>query len=89
VVEVKGMDLDAPFSPTMIYVNNQDKPGFIAGFSALLADAGVNIATFNLGRIGAGEEAIALVGVDQVPDDALVAKIRALPHVKEARELSF
>jgi D-3-phosphoglycerate dehydrogenase len=89
VVEVKGMDLDAPFSPTMIYVNNLDKPGFIAGFSALLAEAGVNIATFNLGRVAAGEEAIALVGVDQAPSQTLVEQIRALQHVKEARELTF
>ncbi|HEX3701485.1 MAG TPA: phosphoglycerate dehydrogenase [Phenylobacterium sp.] len=89
VVEVKGMELDAPFSQTMIYVNNADKPGFIAGFSALVAEAGVNIATFNLGRLGAGEEAIALVGVDQPPSENLVEKIRALPHVKEARALGF
>ena len=33
--------------------------------------------------------AIALVGVDQAPDDQLIAKIRALPHVKEARALGF
>ncbi|THD77402.1 MAG: phosphoglycerate dehydrogenase [Phenylobacterium sp.] len=89
VVEVKGMDLDAPFSPTMIYVNNLDKPGFIAGFSAQVAEAGVNIATFNLGRVAAGEEAIALVGVDQAPSSDLMEKIRALPHVKEARALGF
>jgi D-3-phosphoglycerate dehydrogenase len=89
VVEVKGMDLDAPFSPTMLYVNNQDKPGFIAGFAALLAEADVNIATFNLGRLAAGEEAIALVGVDQPPSDGLVEKICKLPHVKEARTLRF
>ncbi len=39
--------------------------------------------------MGAGDDAIALVGVDQTPDDALVGKIRALPHVKEARALHF
>jgi D-3-phosphoglycerate dehydrogenase len=89
VVEVKGMDLDAPFSPTMLYVNNEDKPGFIGSLGALLAEADVNIATFNLGRVAAGEDAIALVGVDQIPADALVKKIRALPHVKEARTLRF
>jgi D-3-phosphoglycerate dehydrogenase len=89
VVEVKGMDLDAPFSPTMLYVNNEDKPGFIGALGALLAEADVNIATFNLGRVAAGEDAIALVGVDQIPADALVKKIRALPHVKEARTLRF
>ena len=89
VIEVKGMDLDAPFASTMLYVNNLDKPGFIGALGALLAEAGVNIATFNLGRVSAGEDAIALVGVDQDPADELIAKIRALPHVKEARTLRF
>jgi D-3-phosphoglycerate dehydrogenase len=89
VVEVKGMDLDAPFGPTMLYVNNLDKPGFIGNLGGLLADAGVNIATFNLGRVSAGDDAIALVGVDQEPTSALLAKIQGLPHVKEARTLRF
>jgi len=89
VIEVKGMDLDAPFSNTMLYVNNLDKPGFIGNLGALLAEANVNIATFNLGRVSAGEDAIAMVGVDQPPSDTLVEKIRALPHVKEARTLRF
>ncbi|HXQ11547.1 MAG TPA: phosphoglycerate dehydrogenase [Caulobacteraceae bacterium] len=89
VVEVKGMDLDAPFGPAMLYVNNQDKPGFIGRLGALLGDAGVNIATFNLGRRAAGEDAIALVGIDSAPDEALLSKVKALPHVKEARALRF
>ena len=89
VVEVKGMDLDAPFGDTMLYVNNEDKPGFIGALGVLLAEAGVNIATFNLGRVSAGDDAIALVGVDQTPTEDLMKKIQALPHVKEARTLRF
>ena len=89
IVEVKGMELDAAFAPAMLYVNNLDKPGFIGALGALLGETGVNIATFNLGRVASGEDAIALVGVDQAPDEALVAKIKALPHVKEARALTF
>ena len=89
VVELKGVELDAPFMPAMLFVNNLDKPGFIGALGAALADAGVNIATFNLGRVAAGGDAIALVGVDQAPDAALLAKVRALPHVKEARALVF
>jgi D-3-phosphoglycerate dehydrogenase len=89
VVECKGMELDAPFAPAMLYVNNLDKPGFIGALGAALAEAGVNIATFNLGRTGAGGDAIALVGVDQAPDPTLLAKVKALPHVKEARALVF
>jgi len=89
IVEVKGMELDAAFAPAMLYVNNLDKPGFIGALGALLGQAGVNIATFNLGRVSAGDDAIALVGVDQAPDADLLARIKALPHVKEARALSF
>jgi D-3-phosphoglycerate dehydrogenase len=89
VVEVKGMELDAPFMPAMLYVNNLDKPGFIGALGVLLGQAGVNIATFNLGRTASGGDAIALVGVDQAPDAALLAQVKALPHVKEARALAF
>ncbi len=89
IVEVKGMELESAFAPAMLYVNNLDKPGFIGALGALLGEAGVNIATFNLGRVAAGDDAIALVGVDQAPDEALIARIRALPHVKEARALRF
>ena len=89
IVEVKGMELDAAFGPAMLYVNNLDKPGFIGALGTILAEAGVNIATFNLGRVSADEDAIALVGVDQAPDESLLARIQALPHVKEARALRF
>ena len=48
----------------MIYVTNEDKPGFIGRFASLLGDAGVNIATFALGRDEQGGSAIALVAID-------------------------
>ena len=89
VVEVKGMELDAPFAPAMLYVNNLDKPGFIGKLGSLLGEAGINIATFNLGRVEAGEDAIALVGVDQTPSGELMDQVKATPYVKEVRALVF
>ena len=89
LVDIKGIRVDAEFGKSMIYVTNEDKPGFIGKFASILGDARVNIATFNLGRVSAGEDAIALVGVDQDPGEGLIEKIRALPHVKEARTLRF
>ena len=70
-------------------MNNLDRPGFIGALGGLLGEAGVNIATFNLGRIDAGDDAIAMVGIDQAPSAALLGKIQVLPHVKEARALVF
>jgi D-3-phosphoglycerate dehydrogenase len=89
IIEVKGMELDAPFSPAMLYVNNLDKPGFIGALGMVLGESGVNIATFNLGRVSAGDDAIALVGIDQMLSEPVLAKIQALPHVREVRVLGF
>ncbi|ABE61966.1 D-3-phosphoglycerate dehydrogenase [Nitrobacter hamburgensis X14] len=89
LVDIKGIRVDAEFGKSMIYVTNEDKPGFIGKFASLLGDAGVNIATFNLGRHGQGGDAIALVEVDgNVPENVL-AKVQALPQVKQVKALTF
>ena len=89
IVEMKGMPLEAAFAPVMLYVNNSDKPGFIGALGTMLGAAGVNIATFNLGRVAAGEDAIALVGVDQIVPDDILAKLKALPQVRYVKVLTF
>lgn len=89
IVEVKGMSLDARFRPCMLYVNNTDEPGFIGELGTMLGNAGVNIATFNLGRETQGGEAIALVGIDCDAGDLDISAIKALPHVRYAKQLSF
>jgi D-3-phosphoglycerate dehydrogenase len=89
IVQIKGMDLDAPFCPDMLYVNNIDRPGFIGRLGSLFGDAGINISTFYLGRRSDNDDAIALVGVDQAPDEPMVDQVKALPNVKEVRLLKF
>ncbi len=89
LVQIKGMDLDAPFCPDMLYVNNQDRPGFIGRLGSLFGDAAINISTFYLGRMASGDDAIALVGVDQPPTESLLARVKTLPYVKEVRFLRF
>jgi D-3-phosphoglycerate dehydrogenase len=89
IVEVKGMALEAPFQPNTLYINNSDKPGFIGALGTLLGDAGVNIATFHLGRESAAGEAIALVGIDQPLSAEVTAKLSGLPQVRYAKLLRF
>jgi D-3-phosphoglycerate dehydrogenase len=89
LVEVKMMPLEAAFHPVMLFINNSDKPGFIGALGTMLGEAGINIATFHLGREGEGEDAIAIVGVDQVVPDAIIAKLKALPQVRYAKVLRF
>ncbi len=89
IAEVKSMHLEAPFHPVMLFINNSDKPGFIGALGTLLGDARINIATFHLGREGEGADAIALVGVDQIVPDDVVAQIKALPQVRYVKVLRF
>jgi len=89
IVNIKGIRMDAEFGPSMIYITNFDKPGFIGKFSSTLGEAGINIATFHVGREAPGANAIALIEIDgELPEDVL-AKVRSLPQVQQAKPLHF
>ena len=89
IVNIKGIRMDAEFGPSMVYITNLDKPGFIGKFSGTMGDAGINIATFHVGREAPGGNAIALIEIDgEMPADVL-AKVRALPQVQSAKPLKF
>jgi D-3-phosphoglycerate dehydrogenase len=89
LIQVKDINLDAEFAPHMLYVVNEDKPGFIGKLGTLLGDAKANIASFALGRSAPGEDAIALVEVDSALDEKTLTGITRLPLVKMAKTLTF
>jgi len=89
LIQIKDIDLDAEFAAHMIYVVNEDKPGFIGTLGGLLGDARVNIANFTLGRSAPGQDAICLVEVDGRVSEDLMWKIGKLPAVRMAKALAF
>jgi D-3-phosphoglycerate dehydrogenase / 2-oxoglutarate reductase len=89
IVNIKGIRMEAEFGQSMLYVANVDKPGFVGQFASLLGDAGINIATFHLGRQAPGADAIALVEVDGTVPDDLLKKVQGLPHVRQVKPLKF
>jgi D-3-phosphoglycerate dehydrogenase len=89
IVNIKGIRMDAEFGASMIYITNQDNPGFIGRFSSTLGEAGINIATFHVGREAPGGSAIALIEIDGELPDVVLDKVRALPQVQQAKPLKF
>jgi D-3-phosphoglycerate dehydrogenase len=89
IVNIKGIRMDAEFGPSMIYITNLDKPGFIGKFSSTLGEAGINIATFHVGRDKPGGSAIALIEIDGELSPDVLAKVRGLPQVQQAKPLRF
>jgi D-3-phosphoglycerate dehydrogenase len=88
-IQIKGIELEASFGANMLYITNQDRPGFIGRLGTLLGDEKVNIATFNLGRAAAGQDAIALIEIDEPLSDDVLAKVQALEGVVQVKRLTF
>ena len=89
IVEINGIGLEAELGPHMLYTVNADRPGFIGRLGSTLGDAGVNIATFHLGRTEVGGNAVAMIQIDEPLDDVVLDSVRALPDVVQARTLKF
>jgi D-3-phosphoglycerate dehydrogenase len=88
-IQIRGIDLEAEPQRFMLYTRNADLPGYIGALGTKLGDLDINIATFALGRAEKGGDAIAMVGVDEPITSAVLAEIRALAQVREARALVF
>jgi len=89
VISINGIMLDAAITHSMVFVSNEDKPGFIGRFASLLGNAGVNIATFALGRDKEGGSAMALIEIDNPVPEKVLAEVASLPGVKRVKELAF
>jgi D-3-phosphoglycerate dehydrogenase len=89
LVEIKGIEIEAELGAHMLYITNEDKPGFIGALGTTLGDAGLNIATFHLGRAAPGEDAIALIELDGAIPAPVLQQVRRLPHIKQAIPLEF
>ncbi|RYD53879.1 MAG: phosphoglycerate dehydrogenase [Sphingomonadales bacterium] len=89
LVELFGIKVEADLAGDMLYIVNEDAPGFIGRLGSTLGEAGVNIGTFHLGRRDAGGEAVLLLSVDEPVTPELIAQVRALPGVKTAMALKF
>ncbi len=89
IIQVRDIDMEFELAPHMLFIRNADKPGFIGRFGTVMGEAGVNIATFNLGRDKPGGDAICMVAVDEPVAEEVLAKIRALPQVVRVNRLEF
>ncbi|WP_372027014.1 phosphoglycerate dehydrogenase [Tistrella mobilis] len=89
LVSVEDVAIEAELAENMLFVVNNDKPGFIGGVGRTLGESGINIASFHLGRQAPGARAICLIEVDQPLREAVLKQVQGLPNVITALSLSF
>jgi len=89
IIQVKGIELESDFGKHMLYITNNDKPGFIGNIGTLMGNAGINIACFHFGRVAPGGDAIGIVEVDGAVPDSVLEAVNKLPNVKQVKALMF
>lgn len=89
LVSIFGIGIEAELAGHMLYIVNDDAPGFIGRVGSLLGEAGVNIGTFHLGRREAGGEAVLLLSVDQAISPEILDNACKLEGVRTVKALEF
>jgi D-3-phosphoglycerate dehydrogenase len=89
LVDMFGIAVEAELEGEMIYIVNEDRPGFIGRLGTTLGAADVNIGTFHLGRREAGGDAVALVSVDGHVAEEVVQRLAEIPGVRRVTPLRF
>jgi D-3-phosphoglycerate dehydrogenase len=89
LVEIFGIKIEADLDGNMLYINNNDAPGFIGAVGGILGAANINIGTFHLGRREAGGEAVLLLSVDEEVPQEQMQQIEKLHNVRLVRALKF
>jgi D-3-phosphoglycerate dehydrogenase len=84
-VRFENYPLEFRPSGKLLVLENLDKPGVVGKVGTLLAESNVNIADIHLAR--RGQEALAVLRLDQEPTPELVERLEALPEVKSARRV--
>jgi D-3-phosphoglycerate dehydrogenase len=89
LVEIFGIGIEADLAGHMLYIVNEDVPGFIGRIGTLLGENGINIGTFHLGRRTAGGEAVLLLSLDSAIPQAVLDIAAKVPGVKLVKALEF
>ncbi|ATX79637.1 D-3-phosphoglycerate dehydrogenase [Mariprofundus aestuarium] len=85
LVSIDTCEVEIAPEGNLIFFQNEDKPGVIAAIGAVLADAGINIGDFRLGRREDTGSAVALIQVDTAPGQDILDQMAELEHVQTVR----
>jgi L-serine dehydratase len=85
VTRIDDFDVEIAGDLPVLVVEHVDRPGVIAGVSAVLAGGGINIAGMRDSRERRGARALMLIETDQVVDARTSAAVSAVPDVLSVR----
>ena len=84
LVEIDGFEIDFAPKGSIIVTRHADVPGIVGKAGTILGEAAINISTMNVARREDGE-ALMMLGVDRAPGADVLARLRAIGEMHDAR----
>ena len=85
VIKIDDFDVEVGPADRMVFFRYADRPGIIGKVGTIFGDAGINIATMDVGRRAQGGDALMVLTVDsEVPNEVLdrVASAIEADHIR-------
>ncbi len=87
IVEINGYRVDAVPTGHMLVAPHQDRPGIIGKVGTLMGQAGINIATMQVGRKTQGGQAVMVLGTDAPLSPDLLDAICQIEGIQGAKQV--
>jgi D-3-phosphoglycerate dehydrogenase len=89
IVRINGFSLEAIPKGHMLMIFNRDVPGVLGRIATFIGDRNVNIGRLYLGRKKIGENALALIQIDQPLSADAIEQLASLPEVISAQQVKL
>ncbi|HYL97527.1 MAG TPA: phosphoglycerate dehydrogenase [Blastocatellia bacterium] len=89
IVRINGFNLEAIPKGHMLFILNRDVPGVLGRIASFIGDQKINIGRLYLGRKKVGENALALIQIDEPLPPAALKELGELQSVVSVQQVSL
>ncbi|MBK8026919.1 MAG: ACT domain-containing protein [Chloroflexi bacterium] len=89
VVQINDYHLDFLPEGNLLIMGSIDHPGVIGKTGTLMADNGINIATWQTGRATPGGNTLTVLTLDEPLPESVLEELRALDFVRHAHQIEL
>ncbi|MEW6128909.1 MAG: phosphoglycerate dehydrogenase [Acidobacteriota bacterium] len=89
IVRVNGFNLEAIPRGVILFLFNRDVPGVLGNIASYIGSQNINIGRLYLGRKVVGENALALIQIDEAMSEAQLSGLEALPNVISVQQVKL
>ncbi|ACD83309.1 phosphoglycerate dehydrogenase [Candidatus Methylacidiphilum infernorum] len=89
LVQLNFNPIEASMEGILLLLENKDRPGIVGKVGTILGEHSINIAAMSLARAKAGEKAISILNLDNIPSPDILVKIRNIEDIYNVQLISL